>query len=170
MSNQEPASIVTRWADPTAEAVDAFDCGDTEVNAFFRTRRWFSDGKLSPPTYEFVVNGSTVGFAAVDERKVEHPSDSATEKMKYLVIFAFGINTQFHGKRLGGPSTGTYAVAALQFVESLLKPKHVGLTLWVRANNARAIACYKKFGFVADPGGARARGEGAPHLSMRKPR
>jgi ribosomal protein S18 acetylase RimI-like enzyme len=43
-----------------------------------------------------------------------------------------------------------------------------GLYLWVRADNDRAIAFYRKCGFVDDPAGPVQRDDGAPHLSMRK--
>lgn len=45
----------------------------------------------------------------------------------------------------------------------------VGLSLRVRTDNPRAMAFYRKMGFVPDPGGPLKRDSGAPHLSMRKP-
>ncbi|TAK30190.1 MAG: GNAT family N-acetyltransferase [Myxococcaceae bacterium] len=42
------------------------------------------------------------------------------------------------------------------------------LSLWVRANHARAIGFYRKVGFVADAGGPTQRDGGALHLTMRK--
>jgi hypothetical protein len=44
----------------------------------------------------------------------------------------------------------------------------VGVSLWVRSDNARAIAFYEKVGMVKDPGGPVSRDQGATHLTMRK--
>ncbi|MEZ4461501.1 MAG: GNAT family N-acetyltransferase [bacterium] len=44
----------------------------------------------------------------------------------------------------------------------------VGLALWVRSDNNRAIAFYEKVGFERDPTGPVSRDDGVPHLTMRK--
>ena len=45
----------------------------------------------------------------------------------------------------------------------------VGVSLWVREDNPRAIAFYARCGFVADPAGPVARDDGPRHLTMRLP-
>lgn len=165
------ALLVPAPADPADAAVDAFDCGDDEVNNYFRKRLWFRDGKISPPTYEFRLGAGqpVVGYVSVAPRANEHPTDESTQKAKYLVIYAIGVNKAFQGQRL--ESGESYAAAMVDFLGTVdTKKKCIGLYLWVRSDNARAIAFYKKVGFEADPGGPRPRfdGEGAPHLTMRK--
>lgn len=62
-------------------------------------------------------------------------------------------------------------MSMFDFIEAQARAKDgcVGVSLWVRADNARAVAFYKKVGFREDPGGACQRDGGAPHLTMRKP-
>lgn len=48
------------------------------------------------------------------------------------------------------------------------KANCVGLSLWVRSTNERAIGFSKKVGFVADPAGPTQRDAGDPMLTMRK--
>lgn len=164
-------SIHAAFADPTDQAVDAFECGDPEVNHYFKSRSWFRDGKLSPPTYEFrrASGGPILGYAAVAPRNIEHPSDADTGKAKYLVVYADGVNNPFQGILFQETPKETYAAAIFRFLEGQRLANCVGLSLRVRDNNTRAIAFYKKVGFVADPGGSKVRDEaGAPHLTMRK--
>ncbi len=165
-------SIHAEFADAGDQAVDAFECGDSEVDHYFKSRSWFRDGKLSPPmTYQFraASGGAIVGYAAVGPRSIEHPADADTGKAKYLVIYAVGVNKPFQGILFQEEPKETYAAAIFRFLEGKRPTNCVGLSLWVRDNNTRAIAFYKKIGFVADPGGSKVRDEaGAPHLTMRK--
>lgn len=166
------STIHAELADPADAAVDAFECGDGEVNHYFTSRSWFRDGKLSPPmTYQFrtTSGGPIVGYAAVAPKNTPHPSDGDVGKAKYLVIYAVGVNMPFQGALFQETPKETYAAAIFRFLEGKRPANCVGLSLWVRDNNTQAIAFYKKFGFVADPTGPTVRDEsGAPHLTMRK--
>jgi ribosomal protein S18 acetylase RimI-like enzyme len=111
-----------------------------------------------------------VGYVAAGFRNCEHPVDSASDKAKYLVIYAAGLHSRFHGQEDPAFPGETLAVAVFRVLEGFAKQKDdcKGLYLWVRSNNGRAIAFYEKFGFQRDPGGPMQRDGGSPHLTMRK--
>lgn len=165
----------TAFALPDDPALDAFACGDDEVDAYFCGRRWFDapKGQASPPTYVFRTqeDGPVVGYAAVAFRRVEHPDDQSPNRARYLTIYAVGVNRDFQGQYNPLAPEQTYATSILARIEALAAEKadRVGLSLWVRATNGRAIRFYEKVGFVADPSGPAQRDGGAPHLTMRKP-
>lgn len=165
------AELHAELVDPTDEDLDLFDCGDAEVTTYFKSRTWFKadSGKASPPTYRFRVapGGDVVGYAAVSPGKRGHPSDASDAKTKYLVVYALGVHNTFKGQlRSNGEK---YAAALLRRLEQLPRPNGlVGIYLWVRSDNVRAIRFYEKVGFVRDPGGPLKRREGSPHLTMRK--
>ena len=168
------APLFTQFAIPDDPDLDVFASGDDEVDGFFRSRRWFSaeKGQASPPTYVFrtTEGGSVVGYAAVSFRNAEHPDDSSATRARYLMIYVVGVNTAFQGKRNPLAPAETFAASIFGVIQGLAGAKQgcVGLSLWVRATNARAIRFYEKVGFVADPSGATSRDAGPPHLTMRK--
>lgn len=168
------APLVTELALPDDPALDAFASGDAEVDDYFRGRAWFNaaKGAHAPPTYAFRAadNRPVIGFASVAFRKVPHPVDASPERASYLTIYAVGVNLAYQGVRNPAAPAESYATSILRVVEGLARQHAdcVGLSLWVRADNARAIAFYRRVGFVADPGGAVHRDEGAPHRTMRK--
>lgn len=159
---------------PDDPHLDSFQSGVDEVDAYFRTRRWFNakKGKASPPTYQFRTraDGDVVGYAAVAFQRRPHARDDAEDKAKYLVVYAVGVDQGYQGKANPNAPGETYAVSLFKVIEgfAINKDDCVGLSLWVRANNSRAIVFYEKVGFVADPGGPVQRADGAPHLTMRK--
>lgn len=166
--------VFCEFALPDDPQLDDFDSGDTEVNAYVRSCRWFNaeKGQTAPPTYLFREdkNGPLVGFATVSVGNVELPDDQSATRAKYLKIFALGVNQQYHGRKCGLAPDKSYAAAIIAQLQdfALSKPGCVGFYLWVRSNNARAIRFYEKMGFEADRGGPMRRDEGAPHLTMRK--
>ena len=141
---------------------------------YFRSRAWFDVGqdKASPPTYEFLteVDGDVVGYCAAAFRNYAHPSDRSELRRKYLVIYAIGVDLAFQGCRNTRAPQETYAESILGILYGFATDKNecVGLGLWVRANNTRAIAFYQKGGFIPDPHGPMQRDGGTPHLTMRK--
>ncbi len=159
---------------PTDPALDSFDCGDTEVNNYFKERIWFNKekGKAAPPAYVFRTHsgGQVVGFVAMDFRNVEHPDDQSKSRGKYLTIYALGANKQFHGKQNPLKQKVSFAASILEIAEgyAMKKPACVGIYLWVRSTNQRAITFYTKIGFTKDPAGPIQRDDGAPHITMRK--
>lgn len=161
------------WALPTDSALDAFECGDAEVDNYFRRRTWFDQQKqqAAPPTYEFRTepSGLVVGYAAVGFRNTNHPHDNSALRARYLMIYVVGVNLRFQGEKNPRAPEETFAATMLRFLKNQAEAKAdcAGLCLWVRANNARAIRFYEKMGFVADPGGPVQRDQGAPHLTMR---
>lgn len=146
-----------------------------EVDAYFRKRAWFnaSTGKASPPTYQFLTSehGEVLGYASVAPRQHPHPHDQSDDKARYLTIYVTGIHTRFHGRENPSAPGETFAVSMFRVIDELARQCKgcIGVSLWVRANNARAIAFYEKVGFVADPGGPVQRDVKIPHLTMRKP-
>lgn len=167
-------ALFTEFAMPDEPGLDAFTSGDPEVDAWFRSRRWFNAGKgvQSPPTYAFraAKGGQTVGYASVGFRRVEHPDDRADARRRYLTIYAVGVNGAFQGARDPLCPERSYAESLFSVLVGLAAANDacVGLYLWVRANNPRAIRFYEKIGFSPDPAGPVPRDQGAPHLTMRK--
>lgn len=166
------ATLHAQFAIPDDPNLDTFSSGVAEVAAYFRSRQWFSakKGEASPPTHQFLtdVGGDVVGYAAVSFRNCDHPYDGAPSKAKYLMIYVTGVDQKRHGPgtrvRRASPSLRPPSACSM----ASAKDGCVGLCLWVRADNDRAIAFYRKVGFVDDPGGPVQRHAGAPHLTMRK--
>ncbi len=161
------------YASPSDPEIDEFTSGDDEVDRYFHSRQWFDDGsgKASPPTYKFCDGDELVGFASVAFSNSPHPTDGSADKAKYLVVYVVGIREELRGVKNPHASDETYARTLFRTLERFGREKEgvVGMSLWVRADNARAIAFYEKVGFEPDPGGPVQRSkEGAPHLTMRK--
>ena len=166
-------AIHVEHALPNDPDIDALDSGVAEVDHYFQSRVWFDDrkGKASPATYQFRTRagGAIVGYAAAAFRNQSHPTDVHTERARYLVIYALGIHRHFQGVENSAAPGQRYAATIMDSLEGLARDRAdcVGLSLWVREDNARAIAYYERCGFVADPGGPVARDEGPRHLTMR---
>ena len=135
---------------------------------------WFNapKGQASPPTYIFrtVPGGPAVGFAAVSFRNHPHPDDQSTARARTLTIYAVGVNRAFQGLRNPRAPKETFATSIFSVIEAFEAEKTdcVGLSLWVRSSNGRAIRFYQKIGFIADPSGPVQRDGGHPHLTMRR--
>jgi len=168
------ASLHTRLALPDDPDLDGFYSGVPEVDGYFRDRRWFNAGKgiAAPPTYQFLTeeDGHVVGYAAVAFRNADHPRDGVGERARYLMVYVAGVHRQFQGQSNPRAPGETFAASIFQVLEHFARGREgcVGLVLWVRVDNLRAVAFYQKFGFVADPGGPVQRDQGSPHLTMRK--
>lgn len=169
-----PTSVFTQLALPDDPDLDTFQSGVAEVDDYFRSRVWFNTqkGKSSPPTYQFRTDegGDIVGYAAANWRRSGHPEDASEDRAKYLVIYAAGLHVQFHGVPNPKAPTESFATSMFRVLEQFARDKEgcAGLYLWVRADNDRAIAFYRKFGFVDDPAGPVQRDDKSPHLTMRK--
>lgn len=111
-----------------------------------------------------------VGYAAVSFRNCEHPHDGAANKAKYLMIYVTGVAVALHGARNPRAPRKSFAESIFGVLHQFAVAKEgcVGLCLWVRTDNDRAVAFYRKVGFVGDPSGPAHRDTGAPHLTMRK--
>lgn len=157
---------------PSDPEIDEFTSGDDEVDKYFHSRHWFDDGseKTSPPTYKFCDGDEFVGLASVAFRDNPHPTDESSTTAKYLVVYVVGVREELHGVKNPNASDETYAATLFRTLERFGREREgvVGMSLWVRADNARAIAFYEKVGFERDPGGPVQRDGGAPHLTMRK--
>lgn len=161
------------FAVPNDPEIDEFSSGDDEVDKYFHSRQWFDDGseQTSPPTYKFYDGNEFIGLASVAFRNNPHPADESSTKAKYLVVYVVGVREQFQGVKNPDGSNETYAVTLFRTLDRFGREKTdvVGMSLWVRADNHRAIAFYEKLGFEEDPGGPVQRSKkGAPHLTMRK--
>ena len=167
-------ALYIQFALPDDPDLDGFTSGIEEVDAYFRSRQWFNaaKGKVSPPTYQFLTTdgGGVVGYAAVSFRKCPHPDDASAEKAKYLAVYAVGLHKRFHGQKNPRAPDESFAESMFRALEGFARDKTdcVGLYLWVRADNDRAIGFYRKFGFREDPGGPVQRDDIVPHLTMRK--
>lgn len=168
------ATLHTQFALPDDPNLDTFSRGVAEVDAYFRSRQWFNakKGEVSPPTYQFRtdVGGDVVGYAAVSFRSCEHAHDGAPSKAKYLMIYVTGVDRRLHGARNPRAPNESFAASIFGVLDGFAAAKDgcMGLCLWVRADNDRAIAFYRKVGFIDDPAGPVQRDDGAPHLTMRK--
>ena len=160
------------YALPNDPSIDQFVSGDVEVDRYFHSRQWFNDeqGKSSPPTYKFCDGARVIGFAAIAFRNCPHPTDDSPDTAKYLVVYVIGVSEDLHGVENPEKPGESYAVTTFRTLERFAREKEgvVGLSLWVRTDNARAISFYEKIGFDKDPGGPVQRDDGAPHLTMRK--
>jgi ribosomal protein S18 acetylase RimI-like enzyme len=85
-------------------------------------------------------------------------------------VYVAGLHRRFQGVINPRGRGETYAVSMFQVLEGFARDKAqcVGLSLWVRSDNARAIAFYRKAGFAPDAAGPVQRDNAAPHLTMRK--
>lgn len=168
-----PNSVLFQIADPADPDIDSFSSGDAEVDSYFRGRSWFNakDGKCSPPTYQFRTGTKVLGYAAATFANQPHPIDASKTKAKCFAIYVVGVHKHFRGVKNPQAPIESYAVSIFRQLEKFAreKPECVGLSLWVRSGNERAIEFYRKFGFEADPAGAVQRKPGDPHLTMRKP-
>ncbi len=166
--------MYTQFALPDDADLDAFQSGVDEVDEYFRSRRWFNaeKGRSAPPTYQFrtVQDRDVVGYAAVSFRNCAHPDDGSHDRARYLVVYAAGLHLRFHGVENPLAPGLTFATSMFRVLEQFALDKGgcAGLYLWVRAENDRAIAFYRKFGFVDDPAGPVQRDGKSPHLTMRK--
>ncbi len=169
-----PDALFTQYALPDDPDLDAFDSGIEEVNDYFRSRRWFNaaKGKAAPPTYQFQTHegGDVVGYAAVSFRNCGHPDDAAGERAKYLMVYVVGLHARFQGRENPRASGDSFAVSMFRVLDQFARDKTgcVGLYLWVRSDNDRAIAFYRKVGFDDDPAGPVQRDDNVPHLTLRK--
>ncbi|MCB9663784.1 MAG: GNAT family N-acetyltransferase [Alphaproteobacteria bacterium] len=158
---------------PDDPDLDALDCGVAEVDRYFRSRVWFDDrkGRASPATYQCRTGpgGLVVGYAAAAFRNQAHPTDDGFERARYLVLYALGVHRQFQGVRNPADRGRSHAATILVALEEMGRQRSdcVGLSLWVREDNARALAFYGRCGFVADPAGPVARDGGPRHLTLR---
>lgn len=164
------------YAMPDDPNLDSFQSGDEEVDAFFISRKWYSTEKkkTSPPTYVFHTQegGETIGYAAVSYQNAGHPYEVSSTRARYLTVYAVGLNIRFQGVKNPQFPDETYAASIFREIERMAreKPDCIGISLWVRITNERAIRFYQKVGFVADPAGPvqRDHAGGAAHLTMRK--
>lgn len=167
-------TLFYEYALPDDPELDRFDSGEEEVNAYFRSRRWFNaeKGQAAPPTYVFRTEqgGPVVGYAAVSFRNAEHPDDRSATRAKVLMVYVVGVNRPYQGQRNPRAPDQTFAASIFGVIEGFAASKMgcVGMSLWVRSTNTRAIRFYEKAGFAADPSGPLQRDTGAPHLTMRK--
>ncbi len=112
-----------------------------------------------------------MGYAAVSFRNCDHPHDGADQRARYLMVYVVGLHQRFQGVENPGAPGETYAVTVFRFLATeiaVMKANTVGLCLWVRFDNTRAIRFYEKVGFIADPAGPVSRDDGPPHLTMRR--
>lgn len=63
-----------------------------------------------------------------------------------------------------------YAATVMAAIAEMARARAncVGLSLWVREDNPRAIAFYERCGFEPDPAGPVARDDHSRHLTMRR--
>lgn len=169
-----PHTIYTRFTLPTDTDLDGFYSGVAEVDDYFRQRQWFNPvkGTAAPPTYTFLEagTGAVVGYAALAYRNIDHPHDGAGKRAKYLMVYVAGVNTQYQSLRNPQDPGETYAESMFCTIVDLAQKTRgcVGLSLWVREDNPRAMAFYRRIGFTEDLSGAVQRDGGARHVTMRK--
>ncbi len=166
--------IHVQLALPGDPDIDALNSGVAEVDRYFQSRAWFDTrkGKASPATYQFrtAPGGDVVGYASAAFRNQPHPTDSADVRARYLVLYALGVHRAYQGVDNPSAPGRRYATTVLDAVEELARSRAgcVGVSLWVREDNARAIAFYRRCGWAAEPTGPVQRDAGARHLTMRK--
>lgn len=166
------STLAVEHALPDDPAIDTFTSGDVEVDAYFHSRQWFhaASKQASPPTFALrSQEGGLVTLVTVGFRRAPWPADTSWQA-RTLTVYALGVGLEFQGQRNPMAPEETYAASVTAVVERMGREKAdcLGLALWVREGNARAIAFYRRCGFVGDPGGAVQRDEGAAHLTMRK--
>jgi ribosomal protein S18 acetylase RimI-like enzyme len=86
------------------------------------------------------------------------------------VIYALGVNQEFQGKKNPQSPGEKFSQSILSSAKSMAASKQncIGISLWVRFKNKRAISFYEKVGFVSDPIGPVHRDNtDNPHLTMR---
>lgn len=169
-----PPGLHVELALPTDPDLDRLDSGVAEVDRYFRSRAWFDTrkGKASPATYQLrtELGGPVVGYVAAAFRRQAHPTDDSEDRARVLVIYALGLHREFQGRPNPADGHRRYSTSAMRALEELAGQRAdcVGLSLWVREDNPRAIAFYRRVGFAADPAGPVQRDGGARHLTMRR--
>jgi len=166
--------IFIELAEPDDSSLDVFCCGYERVDRYFSSREWFAERCKGGSLMSYVVRvsegGPVVGYCSVSFRNQPHPDDASTSKAKVLVISMLGVDQAFQGQQNPLAPDQTYAASLMAELEEMARSKAncVGLSLWVRSTNERAINFYKKVGFVADTAGPIQRDAGDPMLTMRK--
>lgn len=169
-----PAPLTVAFALPDDPALDAFCSGDAEVDAYFRSRRWFNPEKAlaAPPTYafHFAPGGPLVGLAAIAFRNAPHPTDDSPRRAKVLMVYALGVGQPFQGQPNPLAPHQTAAASIIDILHGFAAAKEgcLGLALWIRSTNQRALRFYEKMGFTPDPAGPVRRDDGPPHWTMRR--
>ena len=170
-----PEDLFYEFAMPNHPGLREFDCGNEKVNDYFKKCTWFNEtkGKSSPSTYVFRTEkgGEVVGYIAMSFKKIAHPCDTSESRARYLIIYMIGVNKKFIGKNNARNQDVSYAKSILEIAEghAIQDPNCVGVSLWVRSDNQRAINFYKKMGLSEDLGGPIPRDDkGAPFITMRK--
>ena len=150
------SALGSREADADDADLDTFDTGDDEfaleVNAFFRNRGW----KKIPGAIclQFGTRTEIVGYAAIGERSIPHPSQESVETADYVIIYVMGVTRALHGEHDPGAPDGTsFAMTIFRTLETGFAKGLTGLSLHVRTRNGKAIHFYEESGFGFDPEG-----------------
>ena len=166
--------IFIELALPDDSFLDVFSSGHERVDQYFRNRAWFEErsrgGSLTTYVVRVSEGGPVVGYCSVSFRNQPYPDDASTLKAKVLVVSMLGVDRAFQGQQNALAPDQTYATSIMAELEEMarFKANGVGLSLWVRSTNARAIGFYKKVGYVPDPAGPLQRDDGDSMLTMRK--
>lgn len=171
-------SLWYRLAEPDDADLDVFTSGGTseaiEVNDYFTSRQWYDYGKgvAKPPVFQFGTPGEVVGYLAISFANKPHPSERSPSKARYLVVYVVGIHERFQGTvnphSHKGERFSDTVIRAVEQTFAREKTGCVGVYLRVRQSNARAVAFYRRLGFLEDPGGPMVVNEEAPQFVMRK--
>ena len=169
-------------ADPNSQSTTDFDCGsewyEREINNTVQEGKW----ALNPDVgaFEFFLNGKTVGYAFVVDKRYPYPDWVSTREEYVRVIYTAGINKRYRGKPDPYPgSDETLAEVMFRVIEELpreviRKDKVVGcvvglfLKVYVENNHARRF--YEKIKFTQDiPRGETSSAKHPqPTISLRK--
>ena len=169
-------------ADPNSQSTTDFDCGsewyEREINNTVQEGKW----ALNPDVgaFEFFLNGKTVGYAFVVDKRYPYPDWVSTREEYVRVIYTAGINKRYRGKPDPYPgSDETLAEVMFRVIEEL--PREVirkdkvvgcvvGLFLQVYVENHHARRFYEKIKFTQDiPRGETSSAKHPqPTISLRK--
>ncbi len=140
-------------ANPVDERIDALSFGQgphaEESLRFFKSRVWFHPNRRGskqyrPPTFLICWCDQLIGMVALTVRKLPFGLDGAVVRL--LSVEVMGIDVGFQGAP--GPDGGTLAVAVMDHLKHRAEVQQLdGVSLRVRAGNARGRAYYSKCGF-----------------------
>lgn len=171
------SSLIVRKARATDTSIDNFYFGPedwaVEVEEEFKSRVWEPDRDLflylldDPENENVLVAGARLGYGNLPDPASPIPTEG--ERRHYFLVMSFGVQVDFqHKDDPASDPPRRWASIVMDHAEAKARAKErcVGMSLWVRVENAGAQRFYERHGFKVERGPF--EDEGQSYLEMRK--